>query len=91
MQIEIILIDNAIFMLHISLFFLWVLKKLSNLTCFIVTLTLITTLYNPGPNWSILSSTSTATAWATTSFIYYVMCLEARFYDYLASSDVKIK
>jgi hypothetical protein len=28
---------------------------------------------------------------ATSSFIYYVMCLEARFYDYLASSDVKIK
>jgi hypothetical protein len=36
-------------------------------------------------------STMTATARTTTSFIYYVMCLEARFYDYLASSDVKIK
>ncbi len=26
-----------------------------------------------------------------TSFIYYVMCLEARFYDYLATSEVKKK
>ncbi len=26
---------------------------------------------------------------ATISLIYYMMCLEARFYDYLASSDVK--
>jgi hypothetical protein len=34
-------------------------------------------------------STTTATATAITSLIYYVMSLEARFYDYLAWSDVK--
>jgi hypothetical protein len=33
----------------------------------------------------------TATARVKISFIYYVMCLEARFYDYLASSEVKKK
>jgi hypothetical protein len=68
--------------------FAWDLDILHGVTCFIVTLTLITTLYNPGPN---LSSTSTATTRATTSFIYYEMCLEARFYDYLASSEIKIR
>jgi hypothetical protein len=36
-------------------------------------------------------SSSSATTTATSSLIYYVMCLRARFYDYLASSDVKIK
>jgi hypothetical protein len=36
-------------------------------------------------------STTTAIARTKTSLIYYVMCLGARFYDYLASSDVKIK
>jgi hypothetical protein len=36
-------------------------------------------------------SSSSATTTATSSLIYYVMCLEARFYEYLASSDVKIK
>jgi hypothetical protein len=36
-------------------------------------------------------STMTATARTATSFIYYVMCLEAKYYNYLASSDVKIK
>ncbi len=36
-------------------------------------------------------SSSSATTTAATSFLYYVMYVEARFYDYLASSDVKIK
>jgi hypothetical protein len=36
-------------------------------------------------------SSSSATTTATSSLIYYVMCLEARFYDYLASKNVKIK
>jgi hypothetical protein len=35
-----------------------------------------------------LSSTITATVRATTSFSYYLMCLRARFYDYLAPSEV---
>ncbi len=39
----------------------------------------------------IFISSSSATRIATSSLIYYVMCLEARFYDYLASSDVKMK
>jgi hypothetical protein len=36
-----------------------------------------------------LHSTMTATATSKTSNIYYVMCLGARFYEYLASSEVK--
>jgi hypothetical protein len=40
---------------------------------------------------SKFADSTTTTATATTSLIYYVMCLEARFYDYLAPNDVKIK
>jgi hypothetical protein len=58
------------------------------LTCCTTTLISTTTLINSKLN---LSSTMTATTRAKTSFIYYVMCLEARFYDYLASSEVKKK
>jgi hypothetical protein len=36
-----------------------------------------------------LHSTMTATATSKTSNIYYVMCLEARFYEYLVSSEVR--
>jgi hypothetical protein len=36
-----------------------------------------------------LHSTMTATATAKTSNIYYVMCLEARVYEYLAPSEVR--
>ncbi len=58
------------------------------ITCFTVTLTSTTTLTGSKID---LSSTMTATARAKTSFIYYVMCLGARFYDYLAPSEVKKK
>jgi hypothetical protein len=58
------------------------------ITCFTVTLTSTTTLTGSKLD---LSSTMTATARAKTSFIYYVMCLEAKFYDYLAPSEVKKK
>jgi hypothetical protein len=58
------------------------------LTCCITTLISITTLIGSKLD---LSSTMTTTARAKTSFIYHVMCLEARFYDYLASSEVKKK
>jgi hypothetical protein len=43
-----------------------------------VTLTLTTTLCNPNPNWSS-NLTMTATVRTTTSFVYYVICLEAWF------------
>jgi hypothetical protein len=33
----------------------------------------------------------TATAMKTTSLIYYVMCLGARFYEYLAPSEIRNK
>jgi hypothetical protein len=64
----------------------------SRVTCFTVTLT-STTLLWPGATGSKLdlSSTMTATARVKTSFIYYVMCLGAKFYDYLAPSEVRKK
>jgi hypothetical protein len=42
-----------------------------------------------GPIQVHFSSTTTATARTTTSLIYYAICLEARLYDYLASSEVR--
>jgi hypothetical protein len=43
------------------------------------------------PNRSDLSSTMTATARPMVPFIYHMMCLEARCYDYLVPNDVQIK
>jgi hypothetical protein len=37
------------------------------------------------------SSTMAATARGTTSLIYYMMCLGARFYEYLAPSEIRNK
>jgi hypothetical protein len=37
----------------------------------------------------VLSSTMPATARSVTSFICYMTCLEARFYDYLAPSEIR--
>ncbi len=62
--------------------------RLQYITCCITTLIIITTLIDSKLG---LSSTTTATARATTFFFYYVMCLEARFYDYLALSEIKKK
>ncbi len=47
--------------------------------------------YFISPQILFFISSSSATTTATTSFIYYVMCLGARFYDYLAPSEVKKK
>jgi hypothetical protein len=35
------------------------------------------------------SSTMTAIARSTISYVYYMTCFETRFYDYLASSEVR--
>ncbi len=58
------------------------------ITCFTTTWATTTTLYHPN---RFFISSSSATTTATTSLIYYVMCLGARFCDYLAPSDVLIR
>jgi hypothetical protein len=58
------------------------------LTCCITTLISITTLIDLKLD---LLNTTTTTARTTTSFIYYVMCFEVRFYNYLALSKIKKK
>ncbi len=61
------------------------------ITCLATTWDTATTCTTWNLIFHLFTSSSSATTTAATSFIYYVMYLEVRFYDYLASSDVKIK